>query len=112
MDNIEEIQQEVKLKFGIDISEEEIEAIITSQSRTTKWAIENGEDVMWIYFGKFKIKLGRKGAIEKDENIRLNLRNVNQQVKTQREIKRIGIGVKIVREEKFGEGEGIIKIEE
>lgn len=109
MDNIEEIQKLVKEKFNIDISEEEIEAIITSQSRITKWAIENEQDVFWIYFGKFKIKPGRKGALLGDKNIMKTIIKTNLH---NRGIKRIGIGVKIESVNKHGEGEGIIKIEE
>lgn len=109
MDIIEEIQLDLKNKFNVELSEEEIEAIIQSQSRTTKWAIENGEDVMWIYFGKFKIKVGRKGALAKDETIRQRLiapfvKNVG--------IKRIGIGVKKHIESNFGEDEPILKLDE
>lgn len=109
MNNIEEIQKEVKEKFGVEISEEEIEAIIISQSRITKWGIENQQDIYWIYFGKFKIKQGRKGALLKSEDIRKTIINTNLH---DRSIKRIGIGIKVNKEEnKYGEGESIIKLE-
>lgn len=112
MDNIEQIQKSVKEKFGVDISEEEIEAIITAQSRITKWGIENEQDVYWIYFGKFKIKTGRKGALEKNKDVQENLRNINQKPNNKQEIRRIGIGNPIPKDiNKFGEGEDIIKIE-
>lgn len=109
MDIIEEIKLEIKNKFDIEISEDEIEAIVQSQSRTTRWAIEQGEDVMWIYFGKFKVKPGRLGALKKDEEVRKNLLIPN--VIKNKQIKRIGIGVKIESVNKYGEGEQIIKID-
>ncbi len=109
MDNIEQIQIDVNNKFGIEISEEEVEAIITAQSRITKWGIENEQDIYWIYFGKFKIKQGRKGALLKSEEIRQTIINTNLH---DRGIKRIGIGIKVNKEEnKYGEGESIIKLE-
>ena len=100
MDIIEEIQNEVRTKFNKEISEEEIEAIINSQSRATKIAMENGEDVRWIYFGMFKIKLGRKGFLEKSEIVRKNIVKPFEK----KSIKVIDFNVKIDREE-------IIKVE-
>lgn len=109
MDKIKEIQISTNNKFNIEISEDEIEAIITSQSRTTKWAIENNEDVCWIYFGKFKKKIGRVGALLKDETIRILLRTpISSKSK---ELKKIGIGVRKNIESQYGEGESIIKLD-
>lgn len=109
MDNIEQIKLTVDNKFKVDISEEEIEAIITSQSRTTKWAIENDLDVYWIYFGKFKKKLGRVGALLKSEVIKTIVRL--PLLERKKAIKRIGIGSKTTIENKYDGGESIIKID-
>ena len=109
MNNIEQIQLAVSNKFNVNIPEEEIEAIINNQSRVTKWAIENDEDVYWIYFGKFKKKLGRVGALLKDEATRLLLRTPKKSKSN--ELKKIGIGVRKNIESQYGEGESIINID-
>lgn len=109
MDNIEQIQLAVSNKFKVEVSEEEIEAIITSQSRTTKWAIENDEDVYWIYFGKFKKKLGRVGALLKDEATRILIRTPFKP--KSKELKKVGIGVRKDIVSQYGEGESIIKLD-
>lgn len=103
MDNIEEIQKEVKDHFGIEISEDEIEAIITSQSRATKFGVESGEDIQWIYFGKFKIKLGRKGFLSRNKEIQKDI--IKKSVNKVKGIKKINFSIKL-------EMESIIKINE
>lgn len=68
MDIVEELQKLTKEKFGIEISEEDIEDIIASQSLSIKEGMINMQDVKCNYLGKFKIKARRLAALQKDES--------------------------------------------
>ena len=60
-----QIQKEVKVKFGKDISIEEIFNIVNSQIEATKEGLKRSITVHWIKFGKFLFtnRVVRKGKI-------------------------------------------------
>ncbi len=111
MDITEEIKKLVQDKFKVNISEEEIEAIISSQSRAIKFAMENELDIKLIYFGKFIIKEGRKAALSRNQEYMKNIR-----LPKEKGMKKINFGIRINKEtnpnDLILETEPLIKIHE